>query len=763
MDTKLKRTHKLAVLLIALSILLPATILVALYPRMEQVYKQQLNAVAEENTDTDSIEAWLDDYTEIVPNYVNYVVEASYYIYGQMIQDDKQEEVDFVVLDEYGWIDDYYSITEDSDYYAQYQGEKSSGGSSYSTNNMLTSGGSTNSEYNLLTLLRDEKNLPSKELVVRELQEDGYLGYVVLKFDAYGKIANVYFQEIESPSGEKTFYYSNLYDVARQSVKQYESNVYYFNEHYGEDLDAAELQPKNFEIVFAIPQDSGFVYQYVTDTYFSPTQAYFDMGAIWIVVIAVLFVMLVAFVLPFFKKLETGYEKLFSLPVEVIWCIAGITSGGIIIMFETMCFSSYTVLKELIVNNGGLRIIGYDITPEMMYYFMLVVNYIGWAICFFGVYIVTAATRQFLCAPIRYTKEKWLFARFLRWVKRGCVKLYHYVTDIEIGSGMKKSIVKLVLANGAIVLCLCCFWFAGFFGVIVYSVLLYLLLLKYGSNMQKQYESIVYATKQMAEGNLKGEIEEELGIFTELGTELKQVQEGFSKAVAEEAKSQNMKTELITNVSHDLKTPLTAIITYVDLLKKENISEEERKEYVDTLDKKSQRLKVLIEDLFEVSKATTNNITMYRTDMDLVNLLKQVYLENEDKIAESSLDIRLTLPEKKCVAYLDPNRTYRIIDNLLQNALKYSMPHSRVYMEMEEVETEYVIRFKNMSATEMNFDASEITERFVRGDLSRNTEGSGLGLAIAQSFTELQDGKFQVEIDGDLFKVTLRFNKKSME
>jgi len=266
-------------------------------------------------------------------------------------------------------------------------------------------------------------------------------------------------------------------------------------------------------------------------------------------------------------------------------------------------------------------------------------------------------------------------------------------------------------------------------------------------------------TKEMAEGNLKAEISADLGVFAELGEELKKVQSGFAKAVAEEAKSQNMKTELITNVSHDLKTPLTAIITYVDLLKKEDITQEERKEYVDTLDKKSQRLKVLIEDLFEVSKASSNNITLYCTGIDLVNLLKQVCLENEDKITDSNLEFRWNLPEKKCVSYLDPNRTYRIMDNLIQNILKYSMPYSRVYIDMEEQEEEYVIRFKNMSAVEMNFDASEITERFVRGDLSRNTEGSGLGLAIAQSFTELQGGKFEVEIDGDLFKVTLRFPK----
>ena len=195
----------------------------------------------------------------------------------------------------------------------------------------------------------------------------------------------------------------------------------------------------------------------------------------------------------------------------------------------------------------------------------------------------------------------------------------------------------------------------------------------------------------------------------------------------------------------------------MDLLKKEDLTEEERKEYVDTLDRKSQRLKVLIEDLFEVSKATTNNITMNFADVDLVNLIKQVHLENEDKIAESTLDIRWNLPDEKCILSLDPQRTYRIIDNLLQNCLKYSMPHSRVYIDLKDQDGEVTVTFKNMSAVEMNFSPDEITERFVRGDLSRNTEGSGLGLAIVQSFTELQNGECKVETDGDLFKVTLRW------
>lgn len=750
MDTKLKKTHKLAVLLITLTILLPATILVALYPRMEQVYLQQTKKLDEEKNQVDS---WSDVHMEIGSEYVNYVVEASYYIYGKMLQVGRDEQVDFSVLNEYGWINDYFEITDDSDYFARYYGKAE----------VQEEG---NSSYDLDVLLNQDDNR-YVEAVVKELTKDGYLGYLILEFDEYGNICNVKLENIQAQDEEWQLIRGNLYEHASASIRQYENNVNHYNGiGYENDgftervkVDEGELRPKNFEIIFAMDEDCHFVYQYAEDTALDPLQVYVNMGAEWIVLIAAVFVMLMALILPFFKKLETGREKIFNWSLEVNACIAIMAIGCMVLMFEIMTVSSYTVLSEILHEYGGLKIIGYDITPKMLYNIMLVVNFLGWAFCFFMEYIVVAAFRQFLCAPMQYLKERWLVIVFLRWIKRKCVQIFRYVTDIQVGSGMKKSIIKIVLANFVILCLLCCMWVFGVFGIIIYSVGLYVLMAKYGSKIQAQYEDMVYTTKQMAEGNLKTELPEEMGIFTELGVELEKVQAGFSKAVAEEAKSQNMKTELITNVSHDLKTPLTAIITYVDLLKKEDITEEERKEYVETLERKSQRLKVLIEDLFEVSKASTNNITMYYSDVDIVNLLKQVCLENEDKISASTLDIRWTLPEKKCVAHLDPNRTYRIMDNLLQNALKYSMPHSRVYVDMTETETEYVIQFKNMSAMEMNFDASEITERFVRGDLSRNTEGSGLGLAIAQSFTELQNGKFNVEIDGDLFKVTLCFSK----
>jgi signal transduction histidine kinase len=294
-------------------------------------------------------------------------------------------------------------------------------------------------------------------------------------------------------------------------------------------------------------------------------------------------------------------------------------------------------------------------------------------------------------------------------------------------------------------------------GAILYSILLYVILKKKCAEIQECYRKLLEVTSAIAEGDLNVSVEEDMGLLNPVRDELAAIQNGFKKAVEEEVRSRNMKTELITNVSHDLKTPLTAIITYVDLLKKEDLTDEERRSYVETLDKKSQRLKVLIEDLFEVSKATTDNITMNFEDVDLVSLIKQVRLESEEKIEESTLDFRWNLPDEKCILSLDPQRTFRVVDNLIQNILKYAMPHSRVYIDLKDESGEVTVSFKNISATEMNFSAEEITERFVRGDLSRNTEGSGLGLAIAQSFTELQNGTLQVETDGDLFKVTIRF------
>lgn len=272
---------------------------------------------------------------------------------------------------------------------------------------------------------------------------------------------------------------------------------------------------------------------------------------------------------------------------------------------------------------------------------------------------------------------------------------------------------------------------------------------------RKNTRVLLKATGEIAKGNLDVVITEDLGVFQPFKPEIEKIQNGFKKAVDEEVKSQRMKTELITNVSHDLKTPLTAIITYVDLLKNEK-DEEKKKEYIDVLERKSLRLKVLIEDLFEISKASSKNVTLNIIDVDVVNLFKQVKFELEDKIKAANLEFRCTYPEEKVILPLDSQKTYRIFENLLVNIVKYAMPYTRVYVEITKEKEKVRIRMKNVSATELNFNPEELTERFVRGDTARNTEGSGLGLAIAKSFTELQKGKLKIETEADLFKVEVQ-------
>ena len=290
---------------------------------------------------------------------------------------------------------------------------------------------------------------------------------------------------------------------------------------------------------------------------------------------------------------------------------------------------------------------------------------------------------------------------------------------------------------------------------IIYSLFIF----SYLKDRMCELEQLYIVTDEISLGNFNQHMELNLGIFNPILEKLNSISEGFKIAVDEEIKSQNLKTELISNVSHDLKTPLTSIISYIDLLKKENDMSETQKEYIEILEQKSQRLTLLIEDLFEASKAASGNISFNKSSLDLVSLLRQTIAENENEISASGLLFKIQLPdsEQKIICNLDGKRTYRIFDNLISNILKYSLPSSRVYIDVSFNMNKVLIVFKNISAYEMNFNPNDIAERFVRGDKSRNTDGSGLGLSIAKSFTELQGGEFNIYIDGDLFKVAISF------
>lgn len=266
-------------------------------------------------------------------------------------------------------------------------------------------------------------------------------------------------------------------------------------------------------------------------------------------------------------------------------------------------------------------------------------------------------------------------------------------------------------------------------------------------------------SKRVASGDMSKPIDTERMYwkFKEHGENINKVSDGIALAVNERMKSEHFKTELITNVSHDIKTPLTSIINYVDLIKKEEIQDEKVQEYVDVLDRQSARLKKLIEDLMEASKASTGNLTVNLEECDIEVLLTQVIGEFEERLQKNQLEVVVDKPEHPVKMMADGRHMWRVLDNLLNNACKYSMPGTRVYVSLKEENKAAVVVFKNISKTALNIPSDELMERFVRGDSSRNTEGSGLGLSIAQSLTELMQGNMKLEIDGDLFKVTLRF------
>ncbi len=236
------------------------------------------------------------------------------------------------------------------------------------------------------------------------------------------------------------------------------------------------------------------------------------------------------------------------------------------------------------------------------------------------------------------------------------------------------------------------------------------------------------------------------------------ISNGFENAIQEGIKSERLKTELITNVSHDIKTPLTSIINYVDLLKKEQIENEKVKEYIQILENKSQRLKKLMEDLLEASKASSGNVKLNMEKINVGELIKQSTGEFEDKFKAKNLEVMYTIPEEAVWIKADNRYMYRIIENIFSNVSKYSMEHSRVYVDVEKRNQKVYIAVKNISEDVLNISEEELMQRFVRGDKSRTTEGSGLGISISKSLAELQKGSLALKIDGDLFKVELIFD-----
>ena len=434
---------------------------------------------------------------------------------------------------------------------------------------------------------------------------------------------------------------------------------------------------------------------------------------------------------------DSYYLKLYKIiPLEV-YIIAGICAlVGLISIIESY-FLGFTYILDVLI-----------------YSF----------ICIFGlftIYYLLVKISKSYDKPIEIVKTSLVF-RLINLVKRG----FNYTKKSTKSVPLTKRVMILAILS----VCIGTIgWFIGFFFgntllLILFAPILSLaIVIYYVYYLVKKLDYLAY----IMEGTNRiknGDIHYKLDIigddnFTTLAEDINNIREGLDKAIYNQVKSERMKSELITNVSHDLKTPLTSIINYIELIKKEeNIEPEYIKDYINVLDSKSKRLKVLIEDLFEASKASSGNLELNMEKIDITQLLRQAIGEMEEKLSSANLDLKLRVPEEKTYINADGKKLYRVLENLLSNIAKYSLNSTRVYIDIVEDNEKVKLTMKNISSYELNFDPDEIMERFKRADESRNTEGSGLGLAIARDLVNAQGGRFEIDIDGDLFKAIIEFD-----
>lgn len=461
--------------------------------------------------------------------------------------------------------------------------------------------------------------------------------------------------------------------------------------------------------------------------------------------VSILVLIIAAFVIPYSLQNKTAICRGFNkMPLELklfAWVLLVGLCGINVAVLDGHSYSYINLVTKIVYDvNPYFYIIGIPIT-----FILYLLVYLG------AVYI----------KYIYYTgfKEGFInnsfFGKILLYIIRNIRIILKRFMAIDLREDNQRKLIGIAVMNFLVIVILGSGGSVGFILAVIYSIIVF----KYILGLIENAAELNQASAQVAGGNFDIKVDENMGILTPMAQNLNNIKQGFSVAVDKEIKSERMKSELISNVSHDLKTPLTSIITYVDLLKNEAVESDTQKEYIDIIDKKSQRLRILIEDLFEASKATSGNIDFNLENIDVIALFRQTLGELEERINESNLQFKINAPENKVMCNLDGRRTYRIFANIISNILKYSMKNSRVYIDVIEGEQNIDFIFKNISAHEMNFDPSEIAERFSRGDESRSTEGSGLGLSIAKSFVELQGGTLDIIIDGDLFKLTVAFPK----
>lgn len=543
----------------------------------------------------------------------------------------------------------------------------------------------------------------------REINID-YNGNVIEKIYVNGK-------EIDRNNFVDNYSYGSRYFGYTYTETSYNDESYYNNEEK-HNVTLYIWMPKEL-------QSGDVVYESFIDVKKNVEKVY--LSCIVFVITFVLLILCILYLLkykPKSKVIEDIVNKLKNYPIEYKIVVAILT----FIIWNIGTRGYY--YSDYYTNKLNLTSIIWATIVVVIYYFLIriiIVNY-----------------NEGTLFKNNITIKAWNYLSYV--MNRGSIiRTFLIMTALYILSGLVLLFLSAMLW----------IWPVGIIAGIILTIIYIVVLIKDLVYLDK----IIVGAKAAVEGKLNYKIDEKgRGHLRELAHDINNIKEGLRKSVENEMKSENMKTELITNVSHDLKTPLTSIINYIDLLKRENIESENARDYVSILDKKSQRLKVLIEDLFEASKAASGAMELNISRIDIGELLKQALGENDERFKESKLEVKLNVPEDKVFINGDGKRLYRVFENLLSNIVKYSLSNTRVYINMFKEDDEVTIIMKNISAYELSFDTNEITNRFKRGDASRSTEGSGLGLAIAKSIVELHNGSFKIEADGDLFKSIIKLS-----
>lgn len=580
-------------------------------------------------------------------------------------------------------------------------------------------------------------------------QIGNYINYIIIEKDTKKIFTNIksnnYQEVMENMNHEKIYWNlvdgkikTNLTYINQDNIKyNYNFNRISYKKGNSEDLKEEKTEWKDYDIYSFYNEDEvGIASNFLFHKEIYDFMLQYKTLPIYTTILSSLLLLIIAIYLfwsiGYQKKIEgISLNTWDKMPYEII---------------SIICFHVVFLAIAFVLNSGISMLFYYTII--FFYVIAYIIAYISCAI--WGITTIKRIkAKTFWKSFLTYKVIRWFYHKMKKYIDEIRQKTttsrktfwsywgFIVVSVVIVGlSGMFGGVIST--------LALFIFWIVGFYSIRKYV---------------RQQEQIKEALEKIYQGNNDVYLDTSQldSVLKEMAVYINDIAGGFSNAIEESLKSERLKTELITNVSHDIKTPLTSIINYVDLLKKEDLQDEKVKEYVQILDMKSQRLKKLTEDLVEASKVSSGNVKLKMESINLKELLNQSVGEFRDRFEEKNLQIETNMPEEEIKIKADNRYLYRVIENLFSNVTKYALEHSRVYIDMTRQRSKIIISIKNISKDKLNISSEELMQRFVRGDKSRYTEGSGLGLSIAKSLTELQGGKFVIHIDGDLFKVTMEW------